>query len=712
MSSRTLLERIAAPLCLVVAVFALYAQTARHEFVDYDTSLYLTANPRVLSGLSLDNLRWVFTNFQAANWHPLTWLSHMLDVELYGLRPAGHMLENAGWHAANALLVFVLFQRLGLARVFAFTGALLFAVHPLRVESVAWIVERKDLLFAFFGLASLLAWLSWSREPSAWKLAAALALYACSLMSKAMLVTLPCLLVLLEWFPLGRASLRPRRSDLATLGFLCVALAFCVLTVLAQASAGAVQDLGSFPLALRVENALDAYVWYLARSFWPSALAFHYPLALHEPHVARMLLDASLLAALTLGAWLARRRFPVLLLGWLWFVGTLVPVIGFLQVGGQAHADRYTYFPGLGLLFALCFVAERELRPRIGGRMLALAGGVVVLALAFASWQQIGTWRNTETLTRHAIEVTQENNVAYDVLGAYYSEQGRVEEALPLLREAVRIAPTDPDAVSNLGGTLLRAGQYEESEKLLLRATRLVPKRAQTWSLVGGLYYTTKRFGEAMQALDRAVALDPQHIGAWTNRGMTLEALERYDEALDSLRHAIALRGNSWSARLTLGRLLLRLQRPEEARVHFEFVLQHEPQNFDALRGLERVEIACGALERAYALAQAAANARPGSPPAISDLAWILAYAKAGALAQPAQALELAHKAIEIGGEQPALLDALALAFAANGDFVRAVPAAEKALSFVRGADPLWAARLAKRLAAYREQRVDRETPR
>jgi tetratricopeptide (TPR) repeat protein len=710
MGSRRLLERLAPPLALVVAVFALYAQTARHEFVGYDTSIYLTSNPRVLSGLSLDNVRWACTNFDAANWHPLTWLSHMLDVELFGVAPAGHMLENAAWHAANALLVLALFRRLGLARPFAFAGALFFAIHPLRVESVAWIVERKDLLCAFFGLASLLAWLSWSRAPAAWKLAASLALYACSLMSKSMLVTLPCLLVLLEFWPLGRTSLRPRTSDLATLAFLALALGTCILTVLAQSAFGAVQGLSTLPLGLRIENALDSCVWYLTKSLWPASLAFYYPLAQHAGRVGPALLDAGVLALLGLGAWLARRRAPGLLVGWLWFLGTLVPVIGLVQVGGQAHADRYTYFPGLGIALALCLIAERELLPRLGGRLLAALGCCAAAALGLQSWRQIETWRNTETLTLRALAVTQDNNVAYDVLGSYYSDAGRIAEALPLLREAVRIAPSDPDALSNLGGTLLRNNELAESEVVLLRASRLVPWRAQTWSLLGGLYYTQKRYGEALAELDRALALDRQHIGAWTNRGMTLEALGRLDEALDSLQHALALRGNSWSARLTLGRLLLRLARPAEARTHFELVLQHEPGNFEALRGLERVELARGALPEAWGCAQAASRVRPASAPALADQAWILALATEGPLAQPKQALELARQAIAIDGEQPALLDAYALAAAVNGDFASAAAAAEKALGFVRPVYPDWAARLEKRIAAYRAGRIDRET--
>ncbi|MBK7641688.1 MAG: tetratricopeptide repeat protein [Planctomycetes bacterium] len=523
MGTRTFLARTAPALALVAAVCVLYAQTAGHEFIDYDTGTYLTANPRVLAGLTGEGLRWAFDNTLAGNWHPLTWLSHMLDAQLFGLRPAGHLLENAAWHAANAVLVLALFRGLGLAPAFAFAGALFFAIHPLRAESVAWIAERKDLLSAFFGLASLLAWLSWSREPRAVALLAALALYAASLMSKAMLVTLPGLLVLIEVWPLGRSSWRPRRRDLATLAFLALALGCALLTVHAQSSAGAVQQLATLPLALRVENALDSCLWYLGKTLWPSGLAFYYPL---EPHAARMgeiLLASGALLALSAAAWLARRALPGVLFGWLWFLGTLVPVIGLVQVGGQAHADRYTYLPGLGLAFALACAAQHALLPRTGARVLGIVGALAALALGAAGWRQIATWHDTETLANQALEVTERNHVALDLLGAYDTEHGRVEEAIPLLREALRIAPTDPDALSNLGGTLLRAGELAESEKLLVRASELVPWRAQTWSLLGGLYYTQRRYPEALAALERALEREPatsarSRRAAWCSR--------------------------------------------------------------------------------------------------------------------------------------------------------------------------------------------------
>jgi tetratricopeptide (TPR) repeat protein len=678
MHSRTLLARIAPALALVVAVFALYAQTARHAFVEYDTNLYLTDNPHVQAGLTLEGLRWACSSFVAGNWHPLTWLSHMLDVELFGLRPAGHQLENAGWHALNACLVWLLFLRLGLARSFAFAGALFFAIHPLRAESVAWIAERKDLLCACFGLSSLLAWLSWSREPAAWKLGAALALYACSLLSKAMLVTLPCLFLLLEWWPLGRTSPRPRRSDLATLAFLGLSIGLCIVTVRAQYAARAVQTLGQLPLAFRVENALDACLWYLGKSFWPTSLAFHYPLPRHEPRIAQMLVQGGLLALLTLGAWSARARLPGVLVGWLWFLGTLVPVIGLVQVGGQAHADRYTYVPGIGLLLIACLLAERELLPRIGSRALLVLACAAGAALAWQGWLQIGTWRSTETLALHALAVTKDNSVACNVLGSSYSNAGRTQEGLPLLREAVRIAPGDPEAVWNLASTLLSTRQYAEAEQVLLRASEVMPLNAEVWTQLGRLY----------------------------------EERQRNPEALAALRRATALRADDWAAQLMLGRLLLRVGRAEEARAPLERLLAHEPQNFDALRGLERVELARGALELAWKHAQAAADVRPGSAPILADQAWILALATEGPLAQPRQALELAERALRSGGEQPALLDAFAFAAAANGEFARAIPAAEQALSSLHEVDPDWAGRLEQRLAAYRQGRIDRETQR
>jgi tetratricopeptide (TPR) repeat protein len=359
-------------------------------------------------------------------------------------------------------------------------------------------------------------------------------------MSKPMLVTLPCLIVLLEWWPLGRASARPRRSDLATLAFAALALAACVVTLIAQSAGGALRDLVNWPFGLRLENALDAYVWYLAANFWPSGLTFHYPLGAQELGGVQLVLDAALLAALGCGAFCLRRRLPALLVGWLWFVGLLVPVIGLVQVGGQAHADRYTYLPCLGLLLALCATAERELLPRIGARALAALALVAAAALALQSWRQIGTWRDSEVLARRALAVTRDNLVACDVLGSYYTNTGRNAEALPVLREAVRIAPEDAEALTNLGGTLLRDGQLQESEQLLLHAIHVAPRRWQAWSLLGGLYLALQRNADALSALERAVELEPRFPGSWLNRGRALEALGRHDEAQASFARARA----------------------------------------------------------------------------------------------------------------------------------------------------------------------------
>lgn len=712
MSSAARLARLVPALLVVLSVALVYAQTAGHGFVDYDTSFYLTSNPHVLRGLSLENVRWAFTSLEMANWHPLTWLSHMLDVELFGLWPGGHHLMGAAWHAANALLVWALFRRLGLGAGVALFGALVFAVHPLRAESVAWEVERKDLLSACFGLACLLVWLDWRRNPRTWKLVGAFVLYACSLMSKPMLVTLPGLCVLLECWPLGRTSWRPRQSDLALLGFLLMALVSSRVTLLAQSGSGAVQGFETWPLLLRVENALDACVWYLTHTFVPRGLAFQYPLAPHAPRWGTMLADAGLLLAISAACWALRARLPALLCGWLWFLASLLPVIGLVQVGGQAHADRYTYLPTLGLLFGVGSVLERELLPRLGARAAAALGCAAVLGLGLAGWRQVGTWKSSETMARHALEVTRDNNVALDVLGSFYTNANRQAEALPLLREAVRIAPNDPDAAANLGRTLIGLSEFEESEHWLKHACRLTPWRAQNWSLLGGLYFTQRRYPQALEALDRAVELDPSYIGAWLNRGLVLEALGRLDEARVSLENATRLRPEDWNAQLTLGRVLLHLERAEEARARFRAVIEHEPDNFEAWRGLERVELARRALTEAWRCTDEALRLRPGNAAVLADRAWILAYATQAPLARPSEALELARRALEIAGEQPALLDAFALACAANGDFARATAAAEKAQAQVRAVDAAWAERLERRLAAYRAGRVDRETPR
>ena len=447
---------------------AAFWPVVHNDFVNYDDTAYVTENPHVLAGLSLANAGWAFRANCLGNWHPLTMLSHMMDVQLFGLNPGWHHGSSLCLHVANSRLLFLLLGRLT-SRVWrsAFVAAL-FALHPLHVESVAWVSERKDVLSTFFGLLSLLAYARFaevqSREtevqspmskvqgrepevqgsrfevqgsklPASFFYVLSLFFFALGLMSKPMLVTLPFVLLLLDFWPLRRFQLSTVPCRLSTYGrlvlekwpFFLLSAGACVVTFIAQQESGA---LGVSPAGPRVENALVAYARYLGKTLWPNVLAIPYPPVRHWP-LAVAALAAVLLAVLTLGALWQGRRFPYIAVGWLWFLGTLIPVIGIIQVGDQSMADRYTYFPLIGLFVALVWTAT-EIAP--GGRYqpaaLATVGAGVLLVCAMVTRQQVRLWRNSETLFLHATEVTRGNYVAHNGLGLHYFKQGRVDEAV------------------------------------------------------------------------------------------------------------------------------------------------------------------------------------------------------------------------------------------------------------------------------------------
>lgn len=555
----------ALPLVLAT-VLAVYWPLRTHAFVDYDTDVYLTGNAQVRAGLTAEGLRWAWGGLQAANYHPLTWMSHMLDVELFGLDPAGHLLHNAVLHALNAGLVLLLFRLLGMGRAVALIAALLFALHPLRVEPVAWIAERKDLLASLFGLSSLCLWVQGRRQgirrPNPYLVLAMLFL-AASLLCKPMFVTLPCLLVLLEIWPLTRPGKR------TTVVWVALALAFglsagsAALTVLAQTDYGAMQGLGARPLGERMAVALDAYRWYLAAQIRPSGLAFHYPQPEWSAH--GVALRAVLLALLVWFLLRMRRDAPWITVGGLWFFGTLVPVIGFVQVGAQAWADRFSYLPSIGLLLAVGlsldrWVVARGVLKTGGARAAALGLALVLLGLsAHATRTQLATWRDTESMARHALSVTQRNVPAHVQLGIALAERGELDAAIAELETARTLEPENPDVCINLGALRLRKGEIAAALPLLEQGVDLVPTRAYAWSHLGAAHLMAGGHTAALECLDQALELDPLLAGAHANRAALLEAQNQLEPARDGYQLALRLKPESESARAGLVRVWLRI---------------------------------------------------------------------------------------------------------------------------------------------------------
>jgi Flp pilus assembly protein TadD len=700
---------------LAAAVFLAYGRTAGHVFVAYDTGTYVTENPWVLRGLSLDGVKWAFTHAYAANWHPLTWLSHMLDVEVFGLRAGLHALENVAWHAANACLVLLVLERMTGAWGRSLFVAALFALHPLHVESVAWIVERKDVLSTFFGLACLLFWTGWAMEGRRSAYALALACLALGLSAKPMLVTWPCVLLVLDFWPLGRASLGARRLLLEKLPFFALAALSGVATVLAQGGGGAVQSLSNLPFSSRAANALLSYAGYLGKTLWPTNLAFYYPHPVQGYAPAQLALAAFVLIAASAAALRLRRSAPWFLAGWLFYLGTLVPVIGIVQVGGQAMADRYTYVPLLGLFLIVAWgsCALGAAIPRLRALLAPLAVAVST-GLGFLAWQQAGTWKDTTTLARHALAVTRDNHVAHDVLGIAILEAGRLDEAAEQFREALAIAPGDVEAASNLGGALQRQDRFPEAEAVLRKALALSPRRGMLHRRLAIVLQFEARLPEALSEIDFALALAPDDAVALHVRGQLLDRLGRPGEARTALERSVEVAPLYTAARLTLARLLLHQGEVDAAEREIARAIAAEPGNAEAHRGRARALLLRGREGEALDELRETLRLAPEWPVAMGDMTWILARSADPARRDPRAAVELGERAVRASGERTSgVLDALAAAYAASGRFAEAAAAAEKALARARevGESDL-AARIEKRLTAYRAQTIDPETPR
>ena len=499
---------LAAGLAALVAIA--FAGALRNEFVAFDDDFYVTGNSLVLGGLTLEGVGQAFTTFHAGNWHPLTWLSHMTDVELFGLDRAAHHAVNVALHGLNTVLVFLVLGALTGTTWRAAFAAALFAVHPLRVESVAWVAERKDLLSAVFGLLALQCWASWTRGRAPVARLGALACFALALLAKPMLVTLPFLLLLLDYWPLerlrSRADLWPRVRE--KLAFFALALGSCAVTLAAQAP-----GIGRAGLALRLGNVALALPAYLALVFWPVRLAVLYPYrgAIGTSEVVGA---AALVVAITLIAlWQARRR-PWLLIGWLWFAGMLVPTLGFVQVGVQAYADRYTYLPFVGIALALAFggaeLVDRVPRARPLATGLAACVAVLLLGvLTVKTRAQVEVWRDTETLFENSLAVTRANWFAHGELGIALAARGELARARAEFEASLRIHPRYARALANLGALSVRTGRVDEGIAQLQRALELDPNLSGGQLALGIALEPTGRLGEAAAAYRAALARDP-----------------------------------------------------------------------------------------------------------------------------------------------------------------------------------------------------------
>jgi Flp pilus assembly protein TadD len=527
---------------LAVAVVAVFGRAARYDFIELDDRGYVVDNAMVQGGLSADGVAWAFTTFRQANWHPLTWISLMADASIGGGGPRAFHIGNIAYHAAATVLLFLLVARLTGCEGRSAAVALLFAIHPLRVESVVWIAERKDVLSQALGFAALYAWVGWVRKPSNARYATALALFAAGLLAKPMLVTLPMLMLLLDRWPLDRFELA--RGLREKLPFFALGAASAVVTVVAQSRGGAVPGLTIFPLPTRLANACVTAVDYLVLTVWPHALATPYPYDLARLSPARVAGSALVIVVLTVLAVRVRTASPHWTVGWGWYLVALLPVIGIVQVGSQAMADRYTYLPLVGPVLAVVW----ELGDRLARRASFALAAAAVAVLAVATSAQASLWRDSTMLFAHTIAATGPNAAAHHALGLAHYRAGRLDEAMAELRRALAITDRYADAWTALGEVLVKSGRPGEALEAFRRAVRdgardpaVRDKLAAALSAEGTRRMRSGDAAAALTLLREAVAASPASAAAHGTLGVVLARAGRLDEAERELAEAVRL---------------------------------------------------------------------------------------------------------------------------------------------------------------------------
>jgi tetratricopeptide (TPR) repeat protein len=583
---------------------AVFWPVAGYDFVNLDDGAYVLDNLRVRGGLTPGGILWAFRTTSVFNWHPLTWLSLMADVEFFGVHPGRMHLVNTLLHSLNGALLFLVLRGLTGAFWRSALGAALFLVHPLHVESVAWISERKDVLSTAFWLLTLWAYGRYATRPNASRFVWVLVFFALGLMSKAMVVTLPLVLLLLDFWPLCRLDLgatacppgQPpkttpqdwRRLLVEKAPLVVLALAAGAVTYHAQQASGAVGSSSAYPLFFRLANALRSYGWYLLKTGWPTGLAAFYPHPGAAVEWVGTTASVVTVAVVTVIAWKIRRFQPYLLTGWLWYLGTLVPVLGLVQVGMQARADRYTYIPLVGIfVIAAWGLADLAARARQHWRWVAALAAAWVLALGVAAHHQVRFWENSFTLARRNLEVAPGNWMAYDDLGIYFQRHGRPQDAEEAFRSALAVSPDNPQVLYNLGLTLELNGRWDEALELYGRCLALTPDDVEALSAKGLLLTRIGSYGEGLPLLEQALRLQPGSEVFRVNLAWALATAGERGRPEALLREALGINPDYADAHLYLGRLLAEAGRRKEAAEEFRQVLRVEPERHDAREELE-----------------------------------------------------------------------------------------------------------------------------
>lgn len=642
-------------LLLVALTLAAYGGVWGFDFVFYDDLTFVRDNPHVQAGLTRDGLYWAFTTFEGAMWHPLVWLSFMLDTVVFGPHAAGYHITNVLLHTLNVLVLFALWHRLTGAVYRSALVAALLAVHPIHVESVAWIAERKDVLSMLFALLTMWSYARYVEAPGRRRHALTVACFALGLMAKPMLVTLPFLLLLLDWWPLGRLGNAPdgRLTDawpnrqralpliIEKVPLFALSAVASLITLTAQRHDGSLVAIAALPIGTRLAHSVVAYVRYLGKALWPTDLAFFYPYVrdLADWHVA---VAALFLAGVSVAVLRAPARRAYVGMGWLWFLGTLLPVIGLVQNGGQAMADRYAYLPFIGLYVMVAWGVSDLLATRIyRAQLLGTAAIVVLVACLATTVRQVQHWRNTRTLAEHAIAVTEDNVMAHYVLGMGFEAEGQLAQAKHHYRETVRLGSAEWEAHNNLGVLLAAEGQLDDAIDHYTAALRVAPQSARVHRNLALALHRQERLDAALVHFGEALRLEPDDAPTHFNSSVVLLQLGRVPESLAELREAIRLDPH-WSL------------------------------------------------------------------PTVT-LAWLLATHPDATVRDGRQAIALAEQAVRTNGRAPEILDVLAAAFAEDGRFEEASTTAQEAMAVARKQQKAeLEAALSERMRLYQGQRAYR----
>ena len=595
------LELLAAFILLLLAL-TVYRGLPSCGFVNFDDNLYVTDNLHVKTGISLSNIKWAFVTSHSFNWHPITWLSHMLDVELYGMDAGRHHMSSLLFHIINTLLLLswlAKFTRRFWPSCFV---AALFLLHPLHVESVAWISERKDVLSTFFGLLTIYCYTGYLSSPGKIRYVTMMLIFILGLMSKPMLVTLPFLLLLLDYWPLGRIKFEGGQDNCKGNGrnrilqalvwekiplFILSATA-CLVTFKIQKITGAVANLTDYPVDLRFVNAIIAYCQYIIKTLWPFHLSVFYPYptgyAGWEVAAAALFLFSVTLMAIVYG-----RRMPWLFVGWFWYLGTLIPVIGLVQVGDQSMADRYTYIPLIGLFIIMAWGGAKIVSMRAGSqKFVTLIGCGFILFCLVRTTAQVTCWKDSISLFNHAIRVTSNNALAYNNLGMALAEKGKPEEAILNFRRAVQIDHKDALANNNLGAALIGQGHLKKALKYLKKALILSPEYADAENNMGIVLDKSGDTFAAIKHFEKALALEPSHADAHNNLGAIFIRQNKDNEAIVHFEKTLKFDPENADAHNNLGTVLVRHGRVALAVKHFKAAVRLNPENITMKRNLEK----------------------------------------------------------------------------------------------------------------------------